>query len=46
MCFALVQRDAVAAFHQAAETASQSIAGSRVSGPWPPTEFLEGVKDS
>lgn len=45
-CYALVQRPAVAAFQAAAQAVSDSLSGTRLSGPWPPAEFLEPVKDS
>ncbi|HEY6937490.1 MAG TPA: GvpL/GvpF family gas vesicle protein [Terriglobales bacterium] len=44
-CYALLPRDAVANFQQAAQALSQSLPGTRLSGPWPPAEFLE-LKDS
>jgi Gas vesicle synthesis protein GvpL/GvpF len=44
-CYALLPRDAVASFQQAAQALSQSLPGTRLSGPWPPAEFLE-LKDS
>lgn len=41
-CYALLHRDAVSCFQQAAQALSQSLPGTRLSGPWPPAEFLEG----
>jgi Gas vesicle synthesis protein GvpL/GvpF len=43
-CYALLRRDSVAGFQHAAKTLSQSLPGTRLSGPWPPAEFLE-IKD-
>ena len=43
-CYALLRRDAVSSFQQAAQALSQSLPGTRLSGPWPPAEFL-GLKD-
>jgi hypothetical protein len=43
-CYALLRRDAVTSFQQAARALSQSLPGTRLSGPWPPAEFLE-LKD-
>lgn len=40
-CYALLPRDAIAGFEHAAQEFTRSIPGSRVSGPWPPIEFLE-----
>ena len=40
-CYALLSREAVAGFQNAARTLRQSLPGARVSGPWPPAEFLE-----
>jgi hypothetical protein len=44
-CYVLLHRDAVSSFQQAAQALSQNLPGTRLSGPWPPAEFLE-VKDS
>jgi hypothetical protein len=44
-CYALVPRNAVTRFQQAAQALTPSVAGARVSGPWPPAEFLEPVED-
>lgn len=44
-CYALLPRDAVAAFQQAMRAVIPSFPGARLSGPWPPAEFVE-VKDS
>ncbi|HEU5334317.1 MAG TPA: GvpL/GvpF family gas vesicle protein [Terriglobales bacterium] len=44
-CYALVRRQAVAAFQTAAQAVSELLPGTRMSGPWPPAEFLEPVKD-
>ena len=44
-CYALLPRDAVSSFQQAAQALSQDLPGTRLSGPWPPSEFLE-LKDS
>jgi hypothetical protein len=44
-CYALLRRDAVSSFQHAAEALSQNLPRTRLSGPWPPAEFLE-VKDS
>jgi len=43
-CYALLRRDAVTSFQQAAQALSESQPGTRLSGPWPPAEFLE-LKD-
>ncbi|HYL96891.1 MAG TPA: GvpL/GvpF family gas vesicle protein [Terriglobales bacterium] len=43
-CYALLRRDAVSSFQQAAQALSESQPGTRLSGPWPPAEFLE-LKD-
>lgn len=43
-CYALLSRDAVAAFRQAAQALTSS-ASVRLTGPWPPSEFVE-VKGS
>lgn len=43
-CYALVHREAVAGFQEAAQATSQCLPGTRLSGPWPPAEFLK-VKD-
>jgi len=43
-CYALIDRDAVEGFRQAALGLSARFAGARVSGPWPPTAFLQGIK--
>ena len=43
-CYALLRRDAVTSFQQAAQALSESLPGTRLSGPWPPAEFLE-LKD-
>jgi hypothetical protein len=40
-CYALLDREAVVSFQNAAQTLRQSLPGARVSGPWPPAEFLE-----
>lgn len=45
-CYALVQRRAIAAFEAAAQALSDSLPGTRLSGPWPPAEFLETIRDS
>jgi hypothetical protein len=45
-CYALVPRKALSDFLQAAQALSDSVAGMRVSGPWPATEFLGMLKDS
>ncbi|HLX75397.1 MAG TPA: GvpL/GvpF family gas vesicle protein [Terriglobales bacterium] len=44
-CYALLPRDAVGAFQQAIRAVSQTLPGARLSGPWPPAEFVE-IKDS
>ncbi len=44
-CYALLPRDAVSSFQQAAQALSRNFSGTRLSGPWPPSEFLE-LKDS
>lgn len=44
-CYALLRRDAVSSFQHAAQALSQNFSGTRLSGPWPPSEFLE-LKDS
>lgn len=43
-CYALLRRDAVTSFQQAAQALCQRLPGTRLSGPWPPVEFLE-LKD-
>ncbi len=43
-CYALLHRDALSSFREAAQALSQNLPGTRLSGPWPPAEFLE-VKD-
>jgi Gas vesicle synthesis protein GvpL/GvpF len=43
-CYALLRRDVVSSFLQAAQALSQNLPGTRLSGPWPPAEFLE-LKD-
>ena len=45
-CYALVPRQSVAAFQSAAQAVSGSLPGTRLSGPWPPAEFLEPIKES
>ncbi len=45
-CYALVHRNLVAAFQEAARELSLSWPGARLSGPWPPAEFMEAIKDS
>ena len=44
-CYALMHREALAGFQQAAQGVTASAPGSRVSGPWPPIEFLEPGED-
>lgn len=44
-CYALLPRDGVAAFQQAIRALVPSLPGARLSGPWPPAEFVE-VKNS
>ena len=44
-CYALLPRDGVAGFQQAIQALSPSLPGARMSGPWPPAEFVK-VKDS
>jgi hypothetical protein len=39
-CYALVRREAIAEFQGAAQALLASLPGSRLSGPWPPVEFL------
>lgn len=41
LCYALLDRNVVAAFQQAAQELSLSWPGTRLSGPWPPSEFME-----
>lgn len=45
-CYALVWRQTIPAFHSAAQSVSDLLPGARLSGPWPPTEFVEPIKDS
>ena len=44
-CYALVNRDSASSFQAAAQALSQNLPGTRLSGPWPPAEFLK-LKDS
>ncbi|HTM43022.1 MAG TPA: GvpL/GvpF family gas vesicle protein [Terriglobales bacterium] len=43
-CYALLRRDSVTSFQRAAQALSDTLPGARLSGPWPPAEFLE-LKD-
>ncbi len=45
-CYALLDRNVLAAFQQAARELSIRWPGARLSGPWPPAEFMEAIKDS
>lgn len=45
-CYALVRREAVAGFQEAAQALAASVPGARMSGPWPPAAFLEPEKVS
>ena len=45
-CYALLHRDAVTAFRSATQELRQSLPGTRLSGPWPPAEFSEAIKES
>lgn len=44
-CYALLPRDAVSSFQAAVQALGQNLPRTRLSGPWPPSEFLE-VKNS
>jgi hypothetical protein len=43
-CYALLPREGVAGFQQAIQALSPSLPGARLSGPWPPAEFVEVKK--
>lgn len=45
-CYALVRREAVAGFQQAAQALAACVPGARMSGPWPPAAFMEPEKVS
>jgi hypothetical protein len=44
-CYALLPRHAIPAFQQAVQGLCRSLPQTRLSGPWPPAEFLD-LKDS
>lgn len=43
-CYALLHRDSISSFQKAARALGHNLPGTRLSGPWPPAEFVE-VKD-